>query len=219
VVFTLRDRGKDTIPLSLLLGFLNGTGINQNSTLAGKVPFAGLYYNTPRLEARSWFESGDFQTAAPSAVVRGPRQRAALSARYNFGRHLAPDQGKYGYEFSMMAAWAQGKGDFPGRSGVTGAGLLTSGTLLYTPSRVGGWYLEPVWIMTTNPIPIRLIGRYEEFDTNRDASFAKIHQGFIGAGFDATRHVRLILGYTEKVDQTLASFRQRALTLETQLAF
>lgn len=219
VILTLRDHRKDAPPVSLLLGAMNGTGINQNATLAGKDLFASLYYNTPRLEARAWGETGDFQTAAPNPIVRGPRQRIALSARANFGKQIVPDQKKYGYQFSLMGAWANARGDFPGRQGVTGAGLLTSGVLNYTPNRVTGWYLEPVMIVTNDPIPIRLIGRYEQFNTNRDASFAKIFQAFYGAGFDATKNVRFIVGYTQKVDQTLASWRQRAITLETQLAF
>ena len=151
--------------------------------------------------------------------MRGPRQRIALSARANFGEHVVPDQGKYGYRFSLMGAWANGRGDFTGRNGVNAAGLLTSGTLTYTPNRVSGWYVEPVAIVTKNPIPIRLIGRYEEYNTNRNVTFSKIFQGFVGAAFDATKHVRFIVGHTPKVDQTLAAYRQRAISLETQLAF
>jgi hypothetical protein len=118
-----------------------------------------------------------------------------------------------------MAAGAEGRGDFPGRNGVNAAGLLTSGTLNYTRNRVYGWYVEPVLIVATNPIPIRLIGRYEQYNTNRDAAFSRIFQGFVGAAFDATEHVRFIVGYTPKVDQTLVAFHQRAFTLESQLAF
>jgi hypothetical protein len=220
---TFRDHRKNAPPISLYVGAMNGSGINQNATLAEKSFFAGVHYNAPRLEGRLWAESGEFRTAAPSAVMRGPRQRVAASVRANFLDHADPDDGQYGYRLSLMAAWAQGRGDFPGRNGVNGAGLLTSGTLIYTPNRVGGWYLEPVAIVTTDPIPVRLIGRYEVFDTNRNASFSKIFQGFAGVAFDATRHARFIVGYTPKIDQTLGlgvgGFRQHALTLETQLAF
>jgi len=219
VMFTLRDKSKDALPLTLSLGALNGNSINVGSTLAAPVLFGGLHYDTPRLEARLWAETGEFKSAAPSPILRGPRQRLALSARANLGNQVVPEQGKFGYRFSLMGAWARGRGDYPSRNNVNAGGLLTAGSLVYTANPVGGWYVEPVWMVTKDPFPIRLIGRYEVYDTNRDAAFSKIHQSFTGLGFDVTKSLRFIAGYTFKTDQTLNPSRHRAITLETQLAF